>query len=145
MALPGCCAGGPELLQIWVTPQMAATDRNCDWETPVWGETTMVVSGTNAIVLWDGDVRSASRPVEVFDSAGARLELASDFSEDAHCAEGCPSERTVFHLPTAPGDYTLVHRESQGNGKPVWLPMGGDPWTTFEGERALVTTLRVVP
>jgi hypothetical protein len=142
----GCCAGGPEHLQIWTTGQATADDPACDWDAPMWGGTTEVESGTNAIVLWDDrGTAGRTRAVELYDGAGARIDLPETTARGASCGNGCPSPRTLYELPVAPGDYTMVHRESQGNGKPVFLPYGGDPWTTFEGERALVTTLRVTP
>jgi len=140
----GCCADGAELFEIWTTTQATADSNACDWTDPAWGDVTTVRAGTNVMVLWD-DADSGGRTlaIEVFDSARAPVAVMESTSLEASCANGCPSARTLYVLPTAPADYTLVHRASHGNGLPVWLPRGGDPWTTWDGERALVTTLRV--
>jgi hypothetical protein len=143
LAASACCADGAQYLEIWMTAQQTPDSPACEWEGPAWGGVTTATAATNVMVLWgDADSGGRTRAVEVFDIDAEPVEVEEATSLEGSCANGCPSGRTLYVLPMAPADYTLVHRESRGNGLPVWLPYGGE-WTTWEGERTLVTTLRI--
>jgi hypothetical protein len=144
-----CCAEGPPILTIWLSPTRDWSDpesSRCDWETIGWGGSTECPPGWSVLVIYqssdsEGEIRRTA--VELYDGDG-RVPLEESTSMDHSCHHGCPSPRTLYLLDVPEGEYTLVHRESTGTGKPVHTPGAGeDPWTEFEGERALVTTLTI--
>jgi hypothetical protein len=139
--LPACpCAQGPDLLNIWVSP--LDDSGVCDWETIAWGGVTEIARGDFILVVYQNDDHPKTA-VELYDG-DQRLALA-ETTETSTCQHGCPSPRTWYLIDFDPGEYTLVHRESAGTDKPVHTPgaVSDDPWTTFDGERALVSTLMV--
>lgn len=140
--LAGCCAGGSQSLSIWVA-RPAPVDA-CNWDTVAWTGQTEVLQGDSILVV----PRSSDDPptaIELYD--GDRRIPLQETTREARCTHGCPSLRTWYRIDVAPGEYVLVHREKTGSGLPVHTPGGGgkDPWTTFDGDRALVTKLVVKP
>jgi hypothetical protein len=58
--------------------------------------------------------------------------------------EGCAHNARHYALSAlAPGEYTLVHRRKNGTGDPLNCIDLDCPWTTFDGDQAVMLTLGV--
>ena len=141
-----CCDEGPSLLSIYVTPtrDWAEPDsEDCDWRLLQWnGTTTAEVGESIAVIYQNSDDEAYVRTTVELYQGTTRLPLVEVTSWDHSCGMGCPSPRMLYLLDVPAGEYTLVHRARTGTGKPVHTPgVVGDPWTEYDGERALVTTL----
>jgi hypothetical protein len=140
-----CCNEGPPLLSIWLTPThdwAEAGSNKCDWRVISWSGTTVAEVGDSVAVIYqDSDDEDEIRTAIELYQGTTRLPLAEATSWDHACEMGCPSPRTLYRLDVPPGEYTLVHRERTGSGKPVHTPNVEAPWGDFDGERALVTIL----
>jgi hypothetical protein len=131
----GCCVG-PGFLTLHI-----------DGNTPRWDE-TMDVSPQPQLTAHYGDDEQPAGPIfEIYDSAAQPVTLSVQvipWAENPEQDGSCPhtEEETTVAAPLPPGDYTLVHRRANGTGRE--LACTGDcPSTTFDGEKALVVTLRV--
>jgi hypothetical protein len=141
-----CCCEGPPILSIWLTPTSDWSEPDsgqCDWRTILWnGVTTAEVGDSVAVIYQDSDDEAYIRTTIELYQGTTRLPLVEQTAWDHSCDMGCPSPRMLYRLDVPAGEYTLVHRARTGTGKPVHTPgVVGDPWTEYDGERALVTTL----
>lgn len=91
-------------------------------------------------VIVSVDREPSAEMIELYDSAG-RVDLVGTYRRDISNINACQNTGLVYDLSALPaGTYTLVHRASTA---PPGARALGPSWTTYEGERALVTTLVV--
>lgn len=107
----------------------------------VWNGQTNVASGERYFVrvLLADHVVPSTEMLELYDVEGTRLVLPGvRSSEDP--GDGCPQYFVEYELELADGLYSIVHRFSSA---PAGLTtLDADMATTFEGEAALVATVR---
>lgn len=145
LLLAGCCAGETHLnfgLREYVDIPDHGT--GIGETAPRWGASAALHSRDELIVTTDLDTELHPDVLELFDAAGAPVELACKTVDVREPDTGsCPHRARTCSLATlAPGDYTLVHRERFGTGQPI--NCGGDcPFVDFQGEPALVLTLMI--
>lgn len=128
----------------WGDPAAAT----CTWGSVVWGGTTTRETGSSVLVVYQTDDEAevmTTDGLELFDDTGTPVELPTEFAMEHTCHSGCPSPRRLYRLDIAPATYTLVHRKRNGTNKPVHTPgaVSEDPWSTFQDDAALVSTLVV--
>ena len=111
-----------------------------------WNGVTDLPEGF-APVLIRSDGGSEDEPVlELFDATGAAVSPPRTVYDDAQCPTGCPLQTTSYDLSALPsGDYTVVLRRDHLPGEMIIGYRGADgiPWGSWEGEDALVSTLRI--
>lgn len=97
--------------------------------------------GTFQVMVWT-DRPPSTEMVEVYDGS-VRLDLPGVFSRNVRFG-GCSYPGVVYDLGALPaGDYLLVHRRSSAprGRESAWARVHG--WETYDGEDALVMTLRL--
>lgn len=137
----GCCTDQePDYLTLGVSGT-----------TPRWGDTFEYSAtelqasfdegkelGGEVFEVYPGDLRTMPvdpipQPVEL-----ASTEVVRDRSQDNGCGIGV--DVTYDLTPLERGTYTVVHRRANGTGDRLNC-LEKCPWTTFDGEEALVMTL----
>jgi len=111
-----------------------------------WNEVNEIPDGF-FLFVGKSDGGSEDEPVlELFDASGTAVAFPFTVVEDQMCAMGCPRTTASYDVSgLPPGDYTLVHRRRFGSGDMLIVVPGGAsiPWSAWEGEQALVATLRI--
>lgn len=80
--------------------------------------------------------------LEFYDSSGVRMDVPGSFRHDLDSPGGCAHTGLAYEIRLEPGEYLMVHRAS--SAPPGYEVVGAAPWTTYDGERALVVGF-VVP
>ncbi len=135
--LGGCCVGGPDHLVL-----------HAEGGPPDWGGVTVASPEPVFRATFDEGDSPAGPLFELYDGSSTPVVLAVDpvpWDENPDQDGACPhtEQLATVSAPLVPGDYVLVHRRANGTGDPPSCD-GACPWTLFEGEEALVSTLRVV-
>jgi hypothetical protein len=130
----GCCSG-PDSIRITLTAPGNASDE------VTWRDGIVLPPGFDIVVEYsDGDVL-VGEAIEVYrEQDGARVDATTVTTRGVEHDGECPRTHTVYGLRELDnGDHVAVHRRAAGTGKPVDqddMP----PWSTFEGEDALLFT-----
>ncbi|MBI2897881.1 MAG: hypothetical protein HYY06_30260 [Deltaproteobacteria bacterium] len=137
----GCCCGGDDYLTLGIGLWGPA-----GITTPLWGEAMDVGPSPVFTAAFAEDDHPSGDVFELWNQ-GNRLPLlvtSVDWADNPDRTGSCPHDEQVYEAQPAlePGDYTLVHLERHGNGSALNC-LGQCPWTTFEGDRALVLDLHV--
>lgn len=139
--LNACCTDDATPLQTHYSIQagdilagVGGIELDWDYETPF-------LSYAEGIVVWIGR-RPPAEMIEVYDGA-TRIGLAGVLRDDVPLG-GCSYSGLVYDLRGLPsGDYRLVHRRNSAPSglESAWARDHG--WEIYEGEEALVMTLRL--
>jgi hypothetical protein len=136
-ALSGCCVGGPKLLTLRMNTAV-----------PRWNE-VMIAPPEPVFEASFAEGDWPRGPVfELYDALDEAIELVEtripwDDNPDKENSCSHSALTVTVTAPLAPGDYLLVHRRANGNGDEPQCN-GACPWTEFDGEEALILTLRVL-
>ena len=141
VAVSACCTGGgPDYLTLGISGT-----------TPRWGETFEYAAleltasfdegkqlGGEVFEVYAGDLRTmpvdpVPPPLELMST-----EVVRDRNQDDGCGVGVDVTYDLTSLE--PGTYTVVHRRANGTGDRINCT-DECPWTSFDGEEALVMTL----
>ena len=136
LAIAGCCAGGTDYLTLSVGEVRANT-------TIRWGE-TMQMTDPTFDAAWPRAKDARGEPLEFY-VGDERVDVPTErFEVDNQMNNGCGwSDHVEYRLGAlGPGTYTVVHRRASGTGDRVSCS-GGCPWTTFDGDEALIVTMVV--
>lgn len=136
LAIAGCCAGGTDYLTLSVGEVRANT-------TIRWGE-TMRMTDPTFDAAWPRAEDARGEPLEFY-VGDERVDVPTErFEVDNQMNNGCGwSDHVEYRLGAlGPGTYTVVHRRASGTGDRVSCS-GGCPWTTFDGDEALIVTMVV--
>lgn len=141
MALGACCYD-PYDLELSLAPDVPVCGAFVYWE---WNGVTEPPAGYFPVLIRSDGLHDGEPILELFDSTGAPVSVPREVDEDARCRDGCPLTTTRFDIAgLAPGDYAVVVRRSRVPGENlIGLRTVEIPWATFEGEDALVSTLRI--
>lgn len=147
-AVAGCCGGGgPDSLSIHLDRHSTFPDGTPAFgsDAPRWGDAATLDTGDNIRILFEQDAELHGDVLELYAADGSRVPLPGDDSFAPTDNESCAHNERVYSLKMVePGDYTLVHRRRNGTGDD--LNCGGEcPWTTFDGDEALVLALTITP
>jgi hypothetical protein len=131
-AMSGCCGGtSPDYLTFEITGT-----------TPRWGETMTAMGIVSMTAEYTRGKTLQGEPLELYQD-DLRVDVPETTVErDNSTVDGCGFSTVITYdvSALAAGSYQLVHRRSAGTGDALNC-IGDCPWTTFDGDAALVLTL----